>query len=155
MRGSPGAEADEKGWELFHTQIVLPAVELATFMRLSMSDYELVLNFSGSRNLGVHGEKVAHHSEIQHYEMIDVASRKVIRPDSVLKVGEDGRIGRDVLTFTPALMRTRNDGVHRNILAKPMILVKLDEPMGKRSKGLKSLGAWTAGWLGGETSLLD
>ena len=149
IRG-PDVQIDDDGWEGLHKQIILPATDLATMMRLSMTDYEVVSRMVETKP---DDEVVVHHSEIQHYQMVDCATHKIIRPDSVLKIGEEGRVGRELLTVTPALMRTRNDGVHRVVICKPTILVKLDEPMGKRSKGIKPLGSWTPSWFGGDGQL--
>ena len=58
--------------------------------------------------------------------------------------------------IAPALLRIqqsdeegrRERGV---VVCKPTVLVKLDEPMGKRSRGInKALGAWTPSWFGGD-----
>lgn len=82
--------------------------------------------------------------------MMDLMTHKVIRPDSVLKVAEDGRIGEEVLVVSPALVRDQKEGKGKVMVCKPTVLVKLDEPMGKRSRGIKALGAWTPSWLGGD-----
>ena len=93
--------------------------------------------------------------------MIDITTHKVIRPDSVLKVAQDGRIGEDVLVVSPALVRDRDQkddgngngngsGKGKVMVCKPTVLVKLDEPMGKRSRGIRALGAWTPSWFGGD-----
>lgn len=83
-----------------------------------------------------------------------MATNKVIRPDSVLKVAEDGRIGEEMLIVQPSLLKAPakeggNGGGGGNVtLVKPTVLVKLDEPMGKRSRGIKALGEWTGSWFG-------
>lgn len=82
--------------------------------------------------------------------MIDIMTHKVIRPDSVLKVAEDGKIGEEMLIVSPALLRVQKDGKGKVLICKPTILVKLDEPMGKRSRGIKALGSWTPSWFGGD-----
>ena len=153
-------EIDDDGWEELHKQVIQPAIELATAMRLSMTDYEVIsrgvgIGGGGGRNTDGSSENnnIVHHNEIGHYQMIDNATHKIIRPDSTLKISDEGRIGIELLTVTPALMRTKNDGIHRNVLCKPTILVKLDEPMGKRSKIMKPLGSWTPNWFGGDSSV--
>ena len=87
--------------------------------------------------------------------MVDMATNKVIRPDSVLKVAEDGRIGEEMLIVQPSLLRPQKDGGGSVTLCKPTVLVKLDEPMGKRSRGIKALGEWTGSWFGGESTVRD
>ena len=93
--------------------------------------------------------------------MVDLASNKVIRPDSVLKVAEDGRIGEEMLIVQPSLLRVQGESGKEGeggagggkatsvTLCKPTVLVRLDEPMGKRSRGIKALGEWTGSWFGG------
>ena len=148
LRG-PKMQVNDEGWEELHKQIILPAIELATAMRLSTTDYEVVSRNGGDRD----DQVIVHHNEIPHYQMVDNASHKIVRPDSALRLGEEGRIGTELLTVTPALMRTKNDGVHRVVISKPTILVKLDEPMGKRSKGSRPFGAWTPNWFGGDSTV--
>ena len=84
--------------------------------------------------------------------MMDLATHKVIRPDSVVKVGPDGRIGDEVLVVAPALVRASRTerGVGKVVVCKATVLVRLDEPMGKRARGIKALGAWTPSWFGGD-----
>ena len=82
--------------------------------------------------------------------MIDITTHKIIKPDSVLKVAEDGRIGEEMLVVSPALLRAQKDG-GQVLVSKPTRLVKLDEPMGKRPRAVaKALGAWAPSWFGGE-----
>lgn len=80
--------------------------------------------------------------------MMDMTSHKMIRPDNVLKIDNDGRIGEQMLCVQPALLRTQRDSVNSIILCKPTILVKLDEPMARRPRGIK---ASLTSWLGGES----
>ena len=79
--------------------------------------------------------------EIEDSSMIDIATQKIIRPDSNLRVADDGRIGQEMLVLTPALLRDQKDGKSRILICKPTILVKLDEPMGKRSRGVRALAS--------------
>ena len=146
LRGSGALKSDDDGWEDFHRSVIIPALDISTAVRLSMTDYEFVLSTQHQR--------VVHVGEIQSYHMVDASSSKVIRPDSILKVGEEGRIGVDLLTVTPALMRTKHEGVQRVILAKPTILVKLDEPMGKR-KALNKLANFSSWLTGGAPDAVD
>ena len=78
---------------------------------------------------------------------------------SVLKVGEDGYIGEEMLVMTPALVRdplkdgavesgggssssNSNDG-NKVTVCKSIVLVRLDEAMGKRGRWIRALRAWT------------
>lgn len=121
-------------------------MKLATSMRRSIVDYRIWSRASadgGGRQLPVY------YSAVQRASMVDMATNKVIRPDSVLKVADDGRIGEEMLIVQPSLVRGGDGGSGGVTLCKPTVLVKLDEPMGKRSRGIKALGEWTGSWFGG------
>ncbi len=83
--------------------------------------------------------------EVQRCDMMDISSHKIVRPDSALKVGDNGRIGDQMLVVQPALIRSQKDGGPSVVLCKPTMLVRLDEPMGRRNKGIKSLASWFGG----------
>ena len=134
-------------WKEIHSQIVLPAIQLSVKLRLSTTDYRLA-----SRRFA---KETGQGSSIFVYEvkdssMVDIATQKMIRPDSNLKVADDGRIGQEMLVLTPALLRDQKDGKSRILVCKPTVLIKLDEPMGKRSRGIRALGAWTPSWFGSD-----
>ncbi|CAD6591487.1 MAG: hypothetical protein ASARMPREDX12_005190 [Alectoria sarmentosa] len=138
---------DESSFEELHKQIILPAIQLATKLRLSTTDYRLIFHpFTRDPSKST----TAYHYEIQNSSMMDIMTHKIIRPDSILKVAEDGRIGEEMLVVSPALVRNQRDGNGRVMVCKPTVLIKLDEPMGKRSRGIRALGAWTPSWLGGD-----
>lgn len=138
---------DSESMEELHKQIILPAVQLATKLRLSTTDYRLIFHpFTRDPSKAT----TAYHYEIQNSSMIDIMTHKIIRPDSVLKVAEDGRIGEEMLVVSPALVRDQKERNGKVMVCKPTVLVKLDEPMGKRSRGIRALGAWTPSWFGGD-----
>lgn len=138
---------DENGWEDLHREIVIPAIQLATKLRLSTADYRLISHIFAKDSARATTVFVY---EIKDSSMIDIMTHKVIRPDSVLKVAQDGQIGEEMLIVSPALLRVQKDGKGKVLICKPTILVKLDEPMGKRRRGIKALGAWTPSWFGGD-----
>lgn len=139
-----------------HQQIILPSVRLASQLRLSARDYRLIFHpFSlrgsssaASARNNNNNNSPAYGYEIANSRMVDLATHKVIRPDSALKVGEDGRIGEEMLVVAPALVREGGGG-GRVMVCKATVLVRLDEPMGKRGRGIRALGAWTPSWFGG------
>lgn len=141
---SPPTEAD---YQDLHTQIILPAIHLSTKLRLSTADYKLIPHI-------FHRDPTQAATvfmfEIKNSCMIDISTHKILRPDSVLKVAPDGRIGEEKLVVSPALLRVHGDGKGRVLVCKPTVLVKLDEPMGKRGRGIKALGAWTPSWFGAD-----
>lgn len=138
----------DESWEDLHNQIILPAIQLSTKLRLSTADYRLTSHiFHRDPSQSAASVFVF---EIKSATMIDITTHKVIRPDSVLKVADDGRIGEEKLVVSPALLRLHRVGKGKVLVCKPTMLVKLDEPMGKRSRGIKALGAWTPSWFGGD-----
>lgn len=76
-----------------------------------------------------------------------MGTNKILRPDSVLKVNDEGRIGEEMLIVTPSLLRTESEGGRSVLLVKPCVLVRLDEPMGRRGR-MKGLGEWAGSWFG-------
>ena len=134
-------------WEDIHKQIVQPAVQLSTKLRLSTSDY----HFASRRFAKESGPgSSVFVYEVKDSSMIDITTQKIIRPDSNLKTAEDGHIGQEMLVLTPALLRDQKDGKSRLLICKPTVLVKLDQPMGKRSRVNRALGSWTLSLLGGD-----
>lgn len=111
-------------------------------MRLSTATYRTTSRVA-NKNPELMSIMYAH--ELQRVNMMDLFSHKIIRPDSALKVAEDGRIGEQILVVQPALMRRQKDGGGSVVLCKPTMLVKLDEPMGKRNKGFRAISSWLTG----------
>ena len=130
-----------------HGQIVRPAIKLANGIRISTTDYQLFSHLF-ARPTGEPNTVNRH--EIQHYQMIDNTTHKIIRQDSNIRTANDGKIGEEMFVVSPGMARSHMDCLDRVVLCKPTILVKLDEPMGKRARGIKALGAWTPSWFGGD-----
>lgn len=149
----PPSQICDDGWKSLHEQVTAPAVKLATSMRRSIVDYRIWSRPSTRVNDNEDGVRhiPIYYSAVQRASMVDMATNKVIRPDSMLKVAEDGRIGAEMLIVQPSLLRVQHKEGERGsvTLCKPTVLVKLDEPMGKRSRGIKALGEWTGSWFGG------
>lgn len=151
MLGGPDVTVHEEGWMELHKQVVLPAIELGTAIRVSMVDYHFVTRLF---NKAPNKQGTIYQNEIQHYQLVDNATHKIIRPDSALKIGEAGRIGDEMLVVSPALLR-RRDGDHRAIITRPTVLVKLDQPMEKRGRGVKGFGSFVSSFLGGDSSNVE
>lgn len=138
----PGVEAKKDAWRVVLDQIINPAIQVATNMRLSTASYRTTSRIAGKNPEHLFTMYV---NELQRLHMMDLFSHKIIRPDSVLKVAEDGRIGEQMLVVQPALLRSQKDGGGTVVLCKPMVLVRLDEPMGRRNKGIRALSSWFGG----------
>ena len=80
-----------------------------------------------------------------------MATNKILRQDSMLKVNEEGRIGEEMLIVTPSLVKVEREKGTSHLLVKPNVLVKLDEPMGRKGR-IKGLGDWAGSWFGGTTA---
>lgn len=141
----PTIERKEEGWKQLYDQLVIPAIHTAMSIRLSTTNYRIVSPIAKSSDHA----KVIYINEIQRYELIDIMSQKIIRADSNLKVAEDGRIGEQVLVIQQALLRDQKDGGASVLLCKPTVLVRLDEPMGRRNRGtMRALQSWFKGESG-------
>jgi len=126
-----------------HDTITLSAIKLASALRLSTSDYRLWTRSPTSENKSL----PIYISAIQKASLADMATNKILRPDSILKVNEEGRIGEEMLIVTPSLLRTEKERGTSVLLVKPNVLVRLDEPMGRRGR-MKGLGEWAGSWFG-------
>jgi hypothetical protein len=126
-----------------HETITLPTIALASALRLSTSDYRLWKRSFSSENKSL----PIYISAIQKASLVDMATNKILRPDSVLKVNDEGRIGEEMLIVTPSLLRTEKERGTSVLLVKPNVLVRLDEPMGRRGR-MKGLGEWAGSWFG-------
>lgn len=150
-----------------HTRITLPAIRLSNTLRTaataSISTYDFFTHQLARSNAQPF---TVFRNEVAHYQMMDVATQKFIKGDSNVRVREsDGRIGEEMFVVSPGMVRSveandeeerreRGRRLGKTVLVKPVVLVKLDEPMGKRGKGPgvglnRALGAWTGGWFGG------
>ena len=140
------------GLETLHSQITLPALALATKLRLSTSNYTFTSQLFTNRDPAKSSNVLIYETKDAH--MVDIMTHKVIRPDSAIKIAEDGSIGEEMLVVSPALLRVVIEGERKGrvLVAKPNILVKLHEPMMKKAKGM-AMGMRAAmlapGWLVG------
>ncbi|KAG8532936.1 uncharacterized protein KY384_002814 [Bacidia gigantensis] len=130
-----------------HARLLAPTVKLSNTLRTSTTDYNL---FSHAFARSPNAAYSVHRNEIQHYGMVDNATSKPIKMDSNLSVREDGRIGEELFVVSPGMVRGGAGGRETpQVLVKPVLLVSLDEPMGRKSRVPKGLGGWTSSWFGG------
>lgn len=140
----PAIDRKKDGWKELYDHIVCPAIQVSTSMQLSSANYWITSRMPKPPDQST----AVFVNEIQKCEMVDITSHKIIRPDSVLKIAEDGRIGEQMLVVQPALLRGQKDSGSSIILCKPTVLVRLDEPMGRKNRGIKALTSWLAGDVG-------
>lgn len=134
----PEAEENKEGWKDLYEQVIIPAVQVSTSIRLSPVDYRTASRMPKPPDQS----KIMFINELQKCEMMDIITHKMIRPDSILKIAENGRIGEQMLVVQPALLRTLKGNNDSVILCKPLVLVRLDEPMARRNKGIKGISSW-------------
>ncbi|KAL6714235.1 hypothetical protein ACLMJK_007658 [Lecanora helva] len=148
------SEKNSNSYDSLHRSITQPAIALSNKVHLSPGSYKFTAPVDSA-------QICIYHTKSMH--LLDLQSCKPIRAESTLKIREDdGRIGEEMLVIAPALVRTQasrdvNEGSEdaegrgksSKLVSKATVLVKLDEPMGKRSRGIKALGAWTPSWFGG------
>lgn len=137
----PGAEENKEGWKELYEQVIVPAVQVSTSIRLSPIDYRVASRMPKPPDQS----KTMFINELQKCEMMDIITHKMIRPDSILKIAENGRIGQQMLVVQPALLRASKGHNDNFVLCKPLVLVRLDEPMARRNKGIKVISSWFGG----------
>ena len=153
-------------WQTLHKQIIFPAIHLANAIRTATTDYQFPSHLFARSKSSPHA---VYRNEIGSYQMLDCATQKVIRMDSQLKVDAEGRIGEVMWVVSPGFVRFapprgagevsggggRRDeegeprAVEKAVMIKPSILVRLDEPMGRKKPQIKPPGFFSLGWLAG------
>ncbi|MCJ1467089.1 hypothetical protein MMC07_005711 [Pseudocyphellaria aurata] len=135
----PDSGTKTDGWKDLLDHVIVPAIQVSISMRISTTTYRLTSRMAGKPP---DQASIMYAHELQRCQMVDVASHKIIRSDSALKVAGDGRIGEQMLVLQPALLRYQKEGGNTLVLCKPIVLVKLDEPMGRKNKGMRKLQSW-------------
>ncbi|KAI4211508.1 MAG: hypothetical protein LQ351_005684 [Letrouitia transgressa] len=142
-------------------RIVLPAVALATTMRVSSSSrYRIIAHLPRIQVPGQPHEEgggqvgVLYQRDCARYTVLDVATGKAVKADGVARVADDGRIGEVGWVVQPLLVRCEKGGGSGGVaLVKPVVVGKLDEPLVKRGRGMRlglgGLGSWFGGEDGG------
>lgn len=143
----PEAQTNDTGWRVLHEDITLPTLRLATTLRISPSSYRLSYPSPSSKAAPIYM------SAIPRATLTDLATNKLIRPDSLLKPNSEGRIGEEVLIISPTLVRIEEakegERAKNIMLVKPNVVVRLDEAMGRRNKGgMRGLGEWAGSFFG-------
>ncbi len=69
--------------------------------------------------------------ELEECEMRDITTGRNVGAKNIGKVGQDGRIGEEMLWVQSGLLKRWLNHPDTRVLCKPVILVKLDEPLAK------------------------
>lgn len=107
-------------------QVMLPASDLAIKIHLSLSHYEFRLQDEPfGTSLG------ANRRSLERYKLVDISTRKTLKPDSAVVADSNGHIGELVIPLEPRFVRV--DGGGKQVQLKPKTyLVNLFHPLGKR-----------------------
>ncbi|KAL8748102.1 MAG: hypothetical protein Q9184_007510 [Pyrenodesmia sp. 2 TL-2023] len=109
-------------------KVVEPAMKLANKIQISPATYEFLPKVEEIPPLDGFVLSVDHLSK---WKLIDVTTGKTLKVDSPVEANDQGQIGTRVMVLAPALYR-RDPGKDPLLLVKPIILVQLYKPMGRR-----------------------
>lgn len=112
-----------------YNQVLLPAAELATKINGSLSTYSLAMEIRHPFQSRV---LLADHLEV--YRLVDIRTRKTLKPESGVTADRKGRIGTVIMPLEPALSRVNTDG-KRVELRPDTLLIQLIYPLKKRGHG--------------------
>ena len=71
---------------------------------------------------------------LKYNTLIDVSTRKKLKPDSPVVAKKDGKIGYPLFLLEPSLDRVDVGANRKRNLRKPVYLVELDEALGRGSR---------------------
>ncbi|KAL8840763.1 MAG: hypothetical protein Q9170_001201 [Blastenia crenularia] len=108
-------------------KIINPAVELATTIQTSPSQYIFVPTVK--KFFPFDGYSVTRET-LSKFKLIDIGSGKTLKPDSPVQSDEQGHIGTPIMVLAPALYRC-DPGQSALLLVKEVVLVRLFKPLGR------------------------
>ena len=124
----------------FHAQITLPAISLACNLRCSPGQYYFSYGFSRRLHLPnrpaltpLTKGRLINEEELHQLNVVDIASRKTLKPNQALSMIQDGIIGEEIMLIHPGLCRRKGDG-GAIILGKPVKLIRLLAPLPRKDK---------------------
>lgn len=114
-----------------HEQILLPVAKLASSIQQSSSQYEFYPHMPSSPFLNYQAVVI---EDLNYISVIDVSTRKTLKPDSPVVSQEDGKIGYPILLLEPSLARTNSGTNNSTLLRRSVYLIQLAKPMRKRNQ---------------------
>lgn len=124
----------------FHSQITLPAIDFASTLRRSPAHYHFIHALNQDLRLSsrpaltpLKKPRAVHKEELDRVDILDIDSRKTLKPTQSLAVTRDGYIADEIMCIHPALCRRKGDGAG-TVLRKPLDLVKLLSPLPRTRK---------------------
>ena len=110
-----------------YNKIIIPAFDLAITMQTSTNSYHFEPRMSIHM---IFDHRVVPKELLGQIRVIDAATGKTLKPDSLVVPDRDGNIGEQVMTLSPALYR--RDQAKFIPLSQEVILVELYQPLGRR-----------------------
>ncbi|KAL8786639.1 MAG: hypothetical protein Q9213_002668 [Squamulea squamosa] len=125
----PIIEKTSESLQEFHDKVIDPAVNLATKIQISPTNYEFVPKMEKYfDSFDVHS---VGYDQLSRSRFVDIETGKTLKVDSPIQTNEKGEIGTQVMVVVPALYRC-NPGQDPLLLVKEIDLVKLHKPLGRR-----------------------
>jgi hypothetical protein len=135
----PDLEAIPEGWKSLFELIFVPALQVSNSIKLAWVEYHIFTR----RDTPTDNSTAMFIQDLEKNELRDITSHRRIRAD-IVKAGQDGRIGEEMLWVQPGLLKVP-DNYKDILLCQPTILVKLDEPLGRPKRGVKTDGSEAVG----------
>ena len=126
----PIVRGKEKSFWRLYKNVMLPAAELATKIQISATCYRVCVYREPFQKY--HAVTV---NELKAFKMIDVTTRKTIRPESAVRADSDGVYGKMLIPLEAGLFRV--DKYDRELhLRQRVYLMQLFSPLDQRRRDL-------------------
>lgn len=128
----PAISEQQTSVDKLHYQVMVPASELASKVQLSLSHYDFRMHDEPFQNYVILNPR-----SLEHHKLIDVKTRKTLKPDSAVVPDSNGHIGRTMIPLEPGLWRVDGGGTQITLKSKAY-LVNLFHPVGKRNNKISA-----------------
>ena len=119
----------------FHSHITLSAIDLASNLRRSPVRYYFVYDIYHGQRPSIRPDlmpqkkgRPVNQAERGKVNIVDIDSRKTLKPSQALVMTQDGNIGEEIMLIHPALCCRKGEG-DEVVLSKSLHLVKLLAPL--------------------------
>lgn len=113
-----------------HEKIVVPAMELALNIQLTLGRYYF---YPCTASITTAERRLTLQDSSKNV-MIDITTRRILNDNSLVIVADDGTIGEKLFVLEPSMIRRGRGRKAHVLMRKAVYLVKLDKPLGKRFK---------------------
>jgi len=126
----PVINLDRQSFARFYNKVMFPAADLASIMQTSSSVYDFEMPTDMVTDL-----VQVHIGHLATFRLVEMQTRKTLKPDSKVVPDRHGHIGKVILPLEPRLYR-KNRGQQSTTLCQACYLVKLDRPLLKDNQAL-------------------